>query len=688
MDSHPFPRSKYLFSFYSWGGWGPIILLALITFVCYANSLQNGFVIDDHIIIETNHDSFGLKTVLTSFVNVDHLFENDTLPYYRQLTRASFLLDASLFGDNPIGFHAVNISLHILCTVLIYFTLLRLGHRQAVSLCAALLFGIHPINSETVNFISSRNNILAAIFVLLSFLSFLSSEKNLRKSGFFLSAVFFFLAMLSKETGAMLLPFLIVYKTYQQLKKHEARNPVKWDMSYIFYHVLFLAAYLFLRYIAIEDNYIYAHMSGIGARLKQLLYIIPSYFSWLIAPVKITWRHYMPTDFSGLIIPLTLWWSALIILFCIMFMTNKNGKLWIAWSIINFIPISNFVPIPSLPMAERYLYLPVIGIFVLIIEMMYSSAERIGIKKMHLIIFTCFILIFGIRTFYRNFDWRDDQRLARSAVKANPASAGNHFYLGLVLYHEGRTQESWKEFAEALALDPAFISASWAHYYLGAISIETHCFNKGKRFFMNSANLGNTAAKYILSLFFREKQKIDNRQARGIALPLITMNAIPLIPEASEGMSRLDPVSRPSIENIRSEHQPFSGNGIIHTEKWKLFYRYSNGTEMYYDAEAVRKKGNDITISTRYFLARSDRVNLALKIIKFPLTRAVETRFIINVNCPQRVYMTNYMEFRDDHGIVLGKICLEKEEPIMSEYLFPGTAMRSLTDAICQEQFH
>jgi protein O-mannosyl-transferase len=677
-------HKEYIFSFRNWG---PLVLLALVTLACYANSLQNGFVSDDHVIIEMNRETLGFKTFFSSLVSTDYVYENTQTLYYRPLTRLSYLVDAYFFDVNPAGFHTVNITLHIICTVLIYFTLLRLGHRQSVSLCAALLFGIHPINSETVNFISSRNNILTAIFVLMSLLAFLGAEKQGEKVGYFLSAIFFFLAMLSKETGVMLFPFLIVYKIYQELKKHEGRNPFQWDMSYILYHVLFLATYLFLRYIAIDGNYIYGHMSGLGARLKQLLYIIPTYSSLLVAPVKITWPHYIPKNFSGLNFPLTLWWSGLIIiLFYITLTTNKNSKLWLAWAVINFIPASNFVPIPSLPMSERYLYLPVIGIFALAIEMLFSSAARIGIKKLHLIAFACLILIFGIRTFYRNFDWHDDQSLVRSSVKADPASARNHFFYGLGLYHDGRNEESRKEFEEALTLDPAFDCASWAYYYLGTINMETRRFDESKRCFVNSSNLGNSAAQYIISLFFPEKRKDGKSQEGGMTHPMITMNAIPFIPEVNERMKRSHSTFRRSVEIFRNQHQRTFVNSSYQHDKWKPFYRFSTGTELYYDP-VVRKKGNDVTISTRYFLGRSDRVAFALRLLKFPLVPAVEARFIFDVNCLQKVYSTSYMEFRDDHGNELGTIYPQKEEYILSEYLFPGTVMRSLSDAICREQF-
>ncbi len=685
MDSHQAPRTNSILDL---KGWGPILLLVLVTFACYANSLRNGFVADDHVIIEMNREALGFKSALTSLISTDHLYENDRFPYYRPLTRFSFLVDAYFFGINPRGFHAVNIALHILCTVLIYFTLLRLDHSQSVSLNAALLFGIHPINSETVNFICTRNNILAAIFALLSFLAFLRSEKRGGTAGYVLSAFFFFLAVLSKETGAMLLPFFVLYKTHQELKKNGVRNILTWDMSYILYHVLFVAAYLCLRYIAIDGNYLYANMSGLGYRLKEMLYIIPSYLSLLVAPVKITWPHYTPKNFSVLSFPLVLWWPGLIIsLVYILFTSNKNAKLWLAWAVINFIPVSDIIPIPSLPMSERYLYLPIVGVFALAVEILDSSATRIGIKKLYLLAFACLILVFGIRTVYRNFDWRDDNSLARSSVKADPASARNHFFLGLGLYLDGRNPESRKEFEEALTLDPAFDCASWAHYYLGALSTEERHYDQGKRFFINSANSGNGAAKYILSLFFPREKTTDNNRERGMFPPPITMNAIPFIPEVNERMHRLNQGSRPSADHHQYQYQLRSVNGTLQYEKWKAFYRFSNGTELFYDPAAGRKIGNDVTISMRYFLAPSDRLTFATRIIRFSLTPAVEARFIFDVNCPQKVFTTNYMEFRDEHGKVLGKIYPEKEEYTLGEYLFPGTSMRSLSDAICREEF-
>lgn len=666
------------------GRFGAIMLLCTCIFVTYSNSLRNGFVSDDYYNISLNRETLSFKTVLTALIDVNGFFENDQLPYYRPFSRLFFLGEKDLFGANPSGYHAVNIALHMLCTILFYVTLLYLGSGNSISLLTALLFGIHPINSETVNFISSMNNILSAIFVIMSLLAFLHAEKYERKGGYLLSAIFLFLGMLSKETAVMLFPFLIIFKFRREIKKHTIRTILKWDMSCILYHVFILTAYLFLRYIAIGNSYIHGHLSGLAARVEQLLYIIPSYFSLLIVPVKLTFPHIVPKSFSGLMAPLTLGWLALIItVIYILRKRKETTEFWLIWFFINFIPISNLIPIPSYPMAERYLYLPGLGFFALAVDTLYGSIERVGAKKLSVISITCLILVFGVRTFKRNFDWREDVSIALSAVKVDPTSASNHYFLGLELYMQGRTPEAKHEFEEAITIDPEFSYVSWAYYYLGALNREAGYFNESKRYFMQSMQSGNQAARYILSSLFPGERNAGTGENR---LMPITKTAIPFIPEVNDRMFRLNPGPKPRSNKIQYQYRPI--HDAYQSGQWHLFHRFSTGTELYFDPAAVHKENNNVSIVTRQLLAPSDRLSFALRIIRFPLVRAVEARFNFTINCPQKVYMISYMDFRDGEGTILGKIYPAEEEDILYEYLPPGSSMRSLSDKICLDQFH
>ncbi len=162
-------------------------ILAIVVVVCgvYANSL-NGFVNDDEIIIESNPTTHHLGSI------GDVVFSLDVIkPCYRPLNRASYLIDYRLFGHNPMWFHAVNIFIHLMNALLLYLIARRLFQDRNAALFAALLFAIHPANTEAVNFISARHSLPALCFSPASRLSFLKvREKGVRWP--LLSAIRFF----------------------------------------------------------------------------------------------------------------------------------------------------------------------------------------------------------------------------------------------------------------------------------------------------------------------------------------------------------------------------------------------------------------------------------------------------------------------------------------------------------------
>ena len=156
------------------GPW-PAVALALL---CYANTLFNGFTYDDNAIVRTN-------TRIRSLANwrqiwlTDYWYEKaDDEPIadpvrdrlYRPLTLHSFAVNYALQGENPAGYHAVNIVAHALVCWLVWLFALRLVGDAAVASLAGILFAIHPVHSEAVAGIVGRGEILAAGFVLLGLL--------------------------------------------------------------------------------------------------------------------------------------------------------------------------------------------------------------------------------------------------------------------------------------------------------------------------------------------------------------------------------------------------------------------------------------------------------------------------------------------------------------------------------------
>lgn len=656
----------------------PIILICLAVFACYANSFHNGFVSDDHYIIELNREPPGFESLIKAFTSADRLVATDETPYYRPLNRYSYILDHHFFGLNPTGYHAVNIGLHAICAILLYLTLLRQRCGPIPSLGAALLFGVHPVNSEAVNFISARNNILAAIFMLGSFLVFLRAEKNGGRDGHILSGFLFFLGILSKETALMLLPLLFFLKTFRRGGPVKPGKLLKSEMGYILPHTLFLAVYLSLRFVALDNDYIHDHLSGLPQRVWQLVYILPKYFSLVIAPRNLNFFYQVPDSFVSIAFPLAAAWILLAAATAYLVKARNDAIIFgLAWFVCCFIPISNLVPIPSAPMAERYFYLPFIGVLVVAADRLHHFSGRFGARRQAYVAVIFLVAACGYLTYKRNYDWRDNLALSKSLVRSDPSSSSAHFELGYEFLLRGDGTMAGKEWERAVQLHPPPAVACRAYSYLGGLSLLRHHDDLAERCFAEAATADkrNPSPHLALAtLYFGRGRGGEARHEYRMFLKTVNICLTHLIPEANGRIEELErkPHSSPQRPILAG------AEGIKPGERWRLYKRLASGTELYYDAGSIRIMGDDVTVSARYLLGKSDKWLYALRFVRFPLSDLAEVRYLFEMKGPMGLYKTLRFEFRDSAGNLLGVCEPEREYQVRYEYAVPGTSMWTL----------
>ena len=164
--------------------WGAVLLVTVI-FLLYGRALNYRYVkLDDASLIVDNYESGFFKNT----GNIPQIFRQscfeipnhytDKKSYYRPLLILSFMLDAQVDGAMPGMFHFMNLIYHILATLLLFFFLRKLGMNEATALALSLIFAVHPINVHAVCWVPGRNDILLAIFTLLSFSSLLVYYKD------------------------------------------------------------------------------------------------------------------------------------------------------------------------------------------------------------------------------------------------------------------------------------------------------------------------------------------------------------------------------------------------------------------------------------------------------------------------------------------------------------------------------
>jgi tetratricopeptide (TPR) repeat protein len=426
-------------------------LLVLCTLIVYSNSLLNGFVWDDLVVVVAKVDSSQLTDIPGLFLQADSI-GNIGAPYYRPLNLATYIVDHFLYGNHPAGYHLTNLAFHVLAVLFLYLVSIELFERKSIAWIASLLFAVHPINAETVNFISARNNILASLFVLMSLYAYIRHERS--KRGFLLplSAFLFLLGLFCKETAAMLLAVLalrgaLVWRRLEPLRALAARL---WPFA------VSVALYLGLRAIALSETPgIDLQLENLASRLSLHLTILPKYLGLVLLPVELSVSR-LPPD-GGY--PLSLWtllvWVAIAAggygLWRSKSPATRLGLLWFA---VNYIPISNVVPTPSAAMAERFLYLPAIGIWWIAADQLVRIDERSRGSRPLRAAFVGVSIALACLAFARSFDWRSNVSLFEEEVKINPSLAENHYNLCTSYLEEGDPLRAEAACLEADRLGP------------------------------------------------------------------------------------------------------------------------------------------------------------------------------------------------------------------------------------------
>jgi protein O-mannosyl-transferase len=424
--------------------------LAILTIATYGNGLRNGFVWDDERLIVNNPATQDLAQLGRVLLSPD-----EVAPYYRPLNRASYLFDHALFGMNPTGFHGVNILLHAAAVALLYALARRVdsGHRLAAVAAAALL-AVHPINTEAVDFITARNNLFALVFSLAALWLYLVAWGNTRLAWAWASGGALFLALLSKEQGGMTLGVIAAVSALAPAIGLDKR-PARWVVRSWAPHAAAAAIYVGMRVVSLRGAAAgpAATSPDLGARLLLDLAIVPRYAQLLAFPRDLTVFHDVgPTAWASWTVLFT--WAGLAAIGALVW--RHRDALVVAgctWLVFHALPAANLVAIPSSPMAERYLYVPAAGLW-LVVGSIFARvlAPRLGQAAIPAGVLV--IAALSMRAGLRNADWKNDVTLFRAAVATSPGSATARFNLGNSLRDDGDLAGARREWEAAVRIEP------------------------------------------------------------------------------------------------------------------------------------------------------------------------------------------------------------------------------------------
>lgn len=431
------------------------VSVALVAFLVYANSLGNGFVWDDDVVIVANAALKG--NIISLFSGIDAARANELTPYYRPLTLLTFLIEDRLHGLTPFFVRFINVFLHAANTFLVYRLARSITDVRIAALLTSLLFAVHPIHSEGVDFnAGGRNTMLAAFFILSAYLVHRRGVMRDKIAEAFAGSIIFLAGLLSKETALAILPFIVSLEILHGMGADAVRKQ-RMFLRLIPY-IVCLVIYFALRTNALSSAGVTIDVfPGLWARLLENIYIIPKYLFLIICPISLNCRYFVPSDLSALILPLAAAWLCILTFsgWVIIKSRSRASIFGLLWAVAFWLPVSGVIPFPGAPLADRYLYVPAIGLWLCITDQfvrlqLYRSKTRLCLAAVAVL-----LLILVAITAKRNLDWKEPVALFSRVVEQYPEKAFGHFNLGCgYLEKWGNWDAAEREFEKTLVLDP------------------------------------------------------------------------------------------------------------------------------------------------------------------------------------------------------------------------------------------
>jgi tetratricopeptide (TPR) repeat protein len=432
--------------------WKYILPILGITFLLFIPALSNGFTNWDDVLYVTNNSLLknlngeGLKAI----------FSTPVVSNYHPLTILSLALNYQFAELNPMTYHLTSIILHVINTGLVFWFIWVLsGGNKWVSVFVALLFGIHPMHVESVAWISERKDLLYTLFYVSAMIVYVRYVQLKQIKHLALVTVLGGLSLLCKP-AAIVLPLSLIAIDYY-LKR-------EWSWKWVIEKMplFILAAGFAFATLSIQSERAVASVDlhSIGDRISFAGFGLIWYLVKLIAPFGLSALHPFPSGISMVYYLFTALSVAGIILLALK-VRNRNIIFGFGFYVINLILVLQLISIGNAVVAERYTYVPYIGIFFMLgmEASLLLEGHLSKFKKPVLALTAAWILLLCFLTWNRVSVWKDSQTLWADVLTHYPESTRAWTNKGLNLYDQKMWPEVIEHFNEALAIDPNYADA-------------------------------------------------------------------------------------------------------------------------------------------------------------------------------------------------------------------------------------
>lgn len=398
---------------------------------------------------------------------------------WHPLTWLSHMLDSEMYGMWPGGHHLTNVLLHCVNTVLLFFLLFRMTGAVWRSATVAALFALHPLHVESVAWVSERKDVLSTLFGLGAMRAYLSYTRSTgtRRYVFYVAVACLFAFSLMAKPMLVTLPALLLVLDYWPLGRMRDQRAGRRTGS-PFRMLLLEKVPLFALSAASSVITLLVQVGG-GARpateqFPPAACIANGFLSYVrymgktVLPSGLTVFYPFPAKISPIAVSLAV---LLLVAITGVVIRARRGHEWLVtgwgWYLVSLLPVIGFVQVGEQAMADRYTYVPLIGLFVLLVWGVSAVARQRGIRPAILALLTvAFLAESAFASRLQLSRWRTTISLFRRVVEVNPGLVRGHHKLAMEYYRTGELGKAYQHLSQVLTYAP---DSPMLHTHMGLV---------------------------------------------------------------------------------------------------------------------------------------------------------------------------------------------------------------------------
>jgi len=449
------------------------LLLAAATLMAYAPALENGLVNwDDNYYLT---DSPYLKDL--GWNGIKAIFTAYHMGNYHPLPLLSYAIEYALVGLDPRTMHTTNVLLHAINTVLVFMLGARLLGLRWAGIIMALLFALHPMHVESVAWLSERKDVLYTAFFLLALLSYIGYVRKGGARSYLLVLVFFALALLSKSAAVAFAPLLFVVDYFEGRSWNKARLLEK--LPFFALALVFGLVALASQKTAMEASF--APQFPLWQRPLIVGYALGYYLVSFVWPYRLSAIHPYPAlpgeGLQAYLLPATAVFVLALASVVLLLRFPAHRRIVITsvlFFLLTIATVLQVIPVGRAIMAERYTYVPYIGLSLLVahgILARWNAPGNVWVRRGPAMVLAVLLLAYTVQTRERIPVWRTSFTLFDDVLRTYPEDGLIYYNRGLTYYYQGDHKRAIQDYDACIRYRPeqgsAYFNRGLAYKELG-----------------------------------------------------------------------------------------------------------------------------------------------------------------------------------------------------------------------------